>query len=108
MSWINRDKMPQETADVKKELLKRDECPICGYKFADCQCKFGGKAHPDRSKRAKVVADHIYLLSDAQVEHLKKVQKWWQTSYDDEEMEKIRIELESAGKTMNDQLDSNV
>lgn len=92
---VDRDKIMQKTVETEKESLKADERPICEYKFADCQCRFGGKSHPNRWKRAKVVADHIYLLSDAQVDHLKKVQKWWQTSYDDEEMEKIRKELES-------------
>lgn len=68
-------------------------CPICEYRFQDCQCRFSGNAHPDRSKRARVVADHIYLLTDAQIVHLKKVQEWWQTSYDDEEMNKILYKL---------------
>ena len=98
MSWVDRDTklmsvFPPKEAEA--EPLKDDECPICKYKFADCQCRFGGKAHPDRSKRAKVVVDHLYLFNDAQIEHLKKVQEWWHTCYDDEEMEKIREELES-------------
>ena len=74
--------------------MNKNVCPICEYKFADCQCRFGGTAHPDRWKRARVVTDHLYLFSDAQIEHLKKVQKWWHICYDDEEMEKIREELE--------------
>lgn len=69
-------------------------CPICGYIFKNCQCRFSGSAHPDRSKRERVVADHIYLLSDAQIDHLKYIQKWWHTTYDDEEMMKILHELE--------------
>lgn len=73
-----------------------NKCPICKYVFEDCQCRFGGKAHPNRSKRAKVVAKHIYLLTDEQIEHLKKVQEWWSTSYDDEEMMKILKELENG------------
>ena len=72
---------------------KKGKCPICKYPFEDCQCRFAGSAHPDRSKRARVVADHIYLLTDAQIEHLKKVQEWWQTSYDDEEMNRILNKL---------------
>ena len=75
--------------------MKKGLCPICKYEFNMCQCRFGGKAHPDRSKRARVVADHIYLLSDAQIDHLKKVQEWWQTSYDDEEKNEILKELEA-------------
>lgn len=97
MSWVDRDTKLLSVFPPKeeKEPLKDDECPICKYKFADCQCRFGGKSHPNRWKRAKVVVDHLYLFNDAQIEHLKKVQKWWHTSYDDEEMEKIREELES-------------
>ena len=71
----------------------RNNCPICEYRFDMCQCRFSGNAHPDRSKRARVVADHIYLLTDAQIVHLAKVQEWWQTSYDDEEMNQIIAEL---------------
>lgn len=78
--------------------MKKELCPICKYEFDMCQCRFGGKAHPDRSKRAKAVADHIYLLSDAQIDHLKKVQEWWQTSYDDEEKNAILKELEAERK----------
>ena len=73
-------------------------CPICEYRFQDCQCRFSGSAHPDRSKRARVVADHIYLLTDAQIVHLKKVQEWWKTSYDDEEMNEILYELRGEAK----------
>lgn len=79
-----------------KELVKRiNKCPICEYEFEDCQCCFGGTSHPDRSKRASVVADHIYLLTDKQIEHLKKIQKRWSISYDDEEKNQILKELES-------------
>lgn len=74
--------------------MSKKNCPICDYPFDMCQCRFGGNAHPDRSKRARVVADHIYLLSDEQIEHLKQVQKWWHTVYDDEEMNQILVELE--------------
>ena len=69
-------------------------CPICEYRFQNCQCRFSGSAHPDRSKRARVVADHIYLLTDAQIAHLMMVQEWWQPSYGDEEKNRILEELE--------------
>ena len=72
-----------------------NRCPICGYAFNECQCRFGGSAHPDRSKRARVVADHIYLLTGEQIEHLKKVQRWWEISYGDEEMSEILLELQN-------------
>lgn len=77
--------------------MSKKNCPICDYPFNACQCRFAGDAHPDRNKRARVIADHIYLLTDKQIEHLKKVQKWWSISYVDEEMNQIFKELESEG-----------
>ena len=74
----------------------KEKCPICEYEFEYCQCRFEGSAHPNRSKRARVVADHIYLFTDKQIEHLKKIQKWWSISYADEEMTQILKELEST------------
>ena len=81
--------------------MNKKNCPICDYSFDMCQCRFGGSAHPDRSKRERVVADHIYLLSDEQIEHLKRVQEWWHTEYVDEEMKQILTELESEDKEIN-------
>ena len=78
--------------------MNKNVCPICKYEFKHCQCPYGGKAHPNRSVRARVVFEHIYLLSDEQIEHLKKVQKMWRISYSDEEKEKIVKELESERK----------
>lgn len=75
--------------------MNKENCPICKYPFDMCQCRFAGSAHPDRSKRAEVVLNHIYLLSDKQIEHIKQVQKWWHRVYDDEEMNQILAELES-------------
>ena len=72
----------------------KEKCPICEYEFEYCQCRFGGNCHPDRSKRARVVADHIYLFTDKQIEHLKKIQKYWSISYGDEEKNQILNELE--------------
>lgn len=79
--------------------MSRGLCPICEYEFESCQCRFGGNGHPDRSKRARVVADHIYLLSDAQIEHLKKVQEWWRISYGDAEKNEILKQLEAERKS---------
>lgn len=68
-------------------------CPICEYDFSHCQCRFGGHAHPDRYKRREVVQDHLYLLSELQLKHLQELQKWWDTSYKDEEMNEIKNRL---------------
>ena len=73
--------------------MNKKNCPICDYPFDMCQCRFDGNAA--RSKRAQVIADHIYLLSDGQIKHLKQVQKWWNIIYADEEKNQILAELES-------------
>lgn len=86
------DKCMQKLFEKIREVSD-DKCPICEYPFEMCQCKFGGSAHPDRSKRARVVADNIYLLTDKQIEHLKKVQSWWDISYGDVEMQSIKQQL---------------
>lgn len=75
-------------------------CPICNYPLDWCQCRYSGSAHPDRSKRREVVQDHLYLLSNEQIEHLKKMQSYWSTSYIDEEKNKILKELENDNSNM--------
>ena len=78
-----------------------DKCPICGYEMKRCQCRFGGSVHPDRSKRRKVVFDHLYLFNKKQIKHLIELEKHWRTSYGDEELNaiynKIRLEYENNG-----------
>lgn len=70
-----------------------DKCPICNYRIDECQCRFGGDAHPDRDKRREVVFDHLYMFSFEQVRHLVHLQRECQISYSDEEREAIRKEL---------------
>ena len=70
-----------------------DLCPICEYPFEHCQCRCGGSAHPDRSDRARVVFDHLYLLTAGQLDHIINVQSFWQTSYADEKLNKILLYL---------------
>ena len=81
---------------LTEENMSKVICPICEYEVGCCQCRYGGSCHPDRSKRREVVVDHLYLLSDEQIEHLKKVQAFWQTSYVDEEKNKILKELKNG------------
>ena len=71
-------------------------CPICKYEIDDCQCRYSGSAHPDRSKRREVVQNHLYLLTNEQIEHLKKVQAFWSSGSIDEEYNKILKELENG------------
>ena len=70
-----------------------DLCPICEYPFERCQCRFGESAHPDRSDRARVVFDHLYLLTAGQLDHVMNVQSFWRTSYADEKRNKILLYL---------------
>lgn len=55
-------------------------CPICEYDFKHCQCIFSGSAHPDRSIRKRAVLDHLQYLYDEQIDHLKRLETWWDTS----------------------------
>ena len=71
------------------EELRGDVCPICGYSFGECQCRYGGSGHPNRSKRREVVLDHLYLLNDRQLKHVINIEKSWRTSYGDNEMKQI-------------------
>lgn len=68
---------------------KKVLCPICGYQLGQCQCPFGGSAHPDRSKRREVVLDHLYLLSEEQLRHVIRLERGWQISYGDRERSEI-------------------
>ena len=73
--------------------MSEEKCPICKYDISECQCIFAGSGHPDRSKRKTVVIDHLYLFSAKQIEHIINLEKYWQTSYGDEEKNKILEEL---------------
>lgn len=75
-----------------------EKCPICKYDISMCQCMFGGSCHPDRSKRRTVVIDHLYLLSPKQIEHIINLQRKWQTSYGDDEKNRIVEELKGGDK----------
>ena len=69
-------------------------CPICEYEIQHCQCIFDGIAHPDRSRRARIVKDHLYMLSPKQVGHVIAIEAYWNTSYglpeDAEEFERFK------------------
>lgn len=72
----------------------KTKCPICKYDIANCQCRFGGSAHPDMWKKKRVVLDHLYLFSQEQINHIINLEKYWCMSYGDEERSKILKELE--------------
>ena len=60
---------------MKIGLVHHEKCPICEYELHECQCIFCGSAHPDNSRRIKVVKDHLYLLSPKQVAHLIQLEE---------------------------------
>lgn len=68
--------------------VHHEKCPICEYELHQCQCIFGGSAHPDKHIRQQIVKDHLEMLSPKQVGHLISLEGWWQTSYGDEEYAK--------------------
>ena len=67
----------------------RHTCPICEYDFEHCQCRFAGKAHPDRGIRRRAVLDHLQYLYDEQIAHIKKVEEWWSISGESEYQEVV-------------------
>lgn len=79
-----------------------EKCPICEYLMDECQCIFGGSAHPNRDKRQTVVKDHLYMLSPKQIGHLIALEEYWKTSYADSEyaneFEKLKKFLEQEDK----------
>ena len=87
-------------AEVAERNDKAEEeyCPICKYKISQCQCVFGGSAHPDRSKRRDVVKDHLYLLSPTQLKHLIELEEFLRTSYSDDEKTAIYEDLKKANR----------
>lgn len=79
-----------------------EKCPICKYGISNCQCRYGGSAHPNRSKRKEVVKDHLYLLTPVQLNHLIELEKYWQTSYADDEKTAIYEELKAKSNITED------
>lgn len=85
--------------------VHHEKCPICEYELHECQCIFGGSAHPNRSRRQRIVKDHLELLSPKQIGHLIQLEEWWQTSYgdpeDDAEFQKLKAFLKKEDGEQN-------
>ena len=98
-----RDGRLKKWTILDRDYKKRTEekCPICKYNISRCQCMFGGSCHPNRSKRCEVVIDHLYLLSPKQIEHIITLQRKWQTSYGDDEKNRIVEELKGGANDRN-------
>ena len=79
---------------IAKHILHGHKCPICNYPMDMCQCLYGGSCHPDRDKEREVVLSHLYLLSKMQIRHIVCLQKYWNTSYGDNERTEILERLE--------------
>lgn len=99
--FLNINDFCCEESNVKcKECWNREwdsgsKCPICNYKLNNCQCRFGGSSHSDRSKREKVVIDHLYLFSEEVIKHIIELERFWKISYTDESLDDIRNEIEN-------------
>nr|DAH22127.1 MAG TPA: zinc-ribbon domain protein [Caudoviricetes sp.] len=74
----------------------KTRCPICNYELGMCQCLFAGNGHPNREKIREVVLDHLYLFTDEQIKHIQYLEKYWNTSYTDEEKEEIKRKLKEG------------
>lgn len=81
--------------------IHHEKCPICEYEIQECQCIFMGSAHPDRSRRKRIVKDHLEMLSPKQVGHIIALEAFWGTSYlnddDDREFERFKRFIEEEG-----------
>ena len=81
--------------------IHHERCPICEYEMQECQCIYSGSAHPDRSRRTRIVKDHLEMLSPKQVGHLITLEAFWRTSYRDDddarEFERFKRFIEEEG-----------
>ena len=74
--------------------MTKKDCPICEFPIKKCQCKYTGTAHPSRYIQAKVVKDHLYLLSRKQLKHVISLEAYWRTSSLDDKYMKHLGKLE--------------
>ena len=79
-------------------------CPICQFSIDRCQCLVGGTGYHDRSKRIRVVLDHLYMFTDKQIKHIVDLEREWCSEYADKELNQIlkQIENETGKKTWQD------
>ena len=82
-----------QIAEMESDTETNEKCPICEYAISGCQCLYSGSAHPDRNDKRRVVFDHLYLLSPMQLQHVISLEKHWQTSYADADLNAILKKL---------------
>lgn len=80
-------------AEMESKTETNEKCPICEYEISGCQCLYSGSAHPDRNDKRRVVFDHLYLLSPMQLQHVISLEKHWQISYADADLNAILKKL---------------
>ena len=85
----NESKPLAQIAEMESVENPNEKCPICEYAISGCQCLYSGSAHPDRHDKRRVVLDHLYLLSQTQVQHVISLEKHWQISYTARASEKV-------------------
>lgn len=73
---------------MKNGKVHDEYCPICEYELQQCQCIYGGPAHPDRGRRRDIVLHHLDMLSVKQIGHIVALEAYWRISYGDPEDEK--------------------
>ena len=90
---VNIDIALAQIAEMKSKTEMNEKCPICEYEISGCQCLYSGSAHPDRNDKRRVVFDHLYLLSPMQLQHVISLEKHWQISYADADLNAILKKL---------------
>lgn len=90
---VNIDLALAQIAEMESKTETNEKCPICEYEISGCQCIYSGSAHPDRNDKRRVVFDHLYLLSPMQLQHVISLEKHWQISYADADLNAILKKL---------------
>ena len=90
---VNIDLALAQIAEMESAEKPNEKCPICEYAISGCQCLYSGSAHPDRNDKKRVVFDHLYLLSPMQLQHVISLEKHWQISYADADLNAILKKL---------------
>lgn len=76
-----------------------DKCPICEHRLDQCQCYFVRNARQYQNKRRQVVLDHLYLLSLSQLIHVTELERKWNISYADPELNAIFDKMSAVNKS---------
>ena len=75
--------------------ITKTKCPICRYIISDCTCIHSDIRNPEFAKTRDVVMDHLYMLNSDQINHIMKLEKFWDISYKDAEKNRILNKLKN-------------